>query len=407
MPSSPQDLTADDDGERDLAEEVMRRLSSHSGRFERDELKNEIARGGQGAVFKVWDTDLQRDLAMKIVVGQAPAPESGRAPTTDSKTLGRFLEEAQVTGQLDHPDIVPIHELGLDDEGRVDFTMKLVRGRELSEIFELVQKREEGWNLTRALELQSERQEKAGAPSCSPLMTMDGDVIGTPDYMPPEQAMGRLDLIGPASDVYSVGAMLYHLFTGQMPYALPGAKLNNDGILSRVQEEPPRSVACLAPELPAELVAICEKAMARQLSARYASKEELASDLQAYIEGRVVKAYGGGPFSEAKKWVKRNKALATQRANDRLRLSARQQLEDLVAEADELWPAVPEHIEAYEDWLVRARRLLAQLPNHGRMLEDLQAGARTTEDRWWHTQLTRPGSHEVTPWLPQRTTRTG
>ena len=87
---------------------------------------------------------------MKVVLGQADAA-TGDTPALDQQSLGRFLEEAQVTGQLDHPGIVPVHELGLDDEGRVFFTMKRVHGRDLATVFDLVRKGEEGWTLTRAI----------------------------------------------------------------------------------------------------------------------------------------------------------------------------------------------------------------------------------------------------------------
>ena len=537
------DLSGDGSSGTDLAGEVMRRLGEREARFGRYELKGEIARGGQGAVLRVWDADLRRELAMKVILGQADTHATGGTPPTNAKSLGRFLEEAQVTGQLDHPGIVPVHELGLDRDGRVYFTMKLVRGRDLAAIFELVHEGREGWTVTRALglmlkvceamayahykgvvhrdlkpanvmvgrfgavyvmdwglarlvdredgkdirvrpvglpptlEVQSDRQQQAQDPSSSPLFTMDGDVVGTPAYMPPEQALGRLQEVGPRSDVYAVGAMLYHLLTGQMPYVPRGAKPNAYAVWSRVQEGPPRPLAELAPDLPGELVAICEKAMARELAQRYASMEELAIDLRAFLEGRVVKAYGGGALVEARKWMQRNtalaaslaaamvlalgglgavgyvqaegrraadeqraraedserravaseaeareqariaaanEALARRRADDVLRLSALQQLDDLIAEADALWPAVPEHVAALEAWLGRAHELLAQLPQHVAKREELRArtgadpaltaaptatssatssakrGAlASNEDRWWEAQLTK------------------
>ncbi len=98
----------------------------------------------------MWDEDLRRNLAMKVILGKGDHI-TGETPSVDSKTLGRFLEEAQVTGQLDHPGIVPVHELGLDDQGQVYFTMKLVKGRDLKAIFDLVHEGKEGWTQTRAL----------------------------------------------------------------------------------------------------------------------------------------------------------------------------------------------------------------------------------------------------------------
>ena len=105
---------------------VLQRLEEQMDASERYEIQGEFARGGMGAILRVWDADLQRALAMKVILpSEAEDPDdAGEAKT---RSLARFLEEAQVTGQLDHPGIVPVHELGLDSNGRVYFTMKLVK----------------------------------------------------------------------------------------------------------------------------------------------------------------------------------------------------------------------------------------------------------------------------------------
>ncbi len=134
--------------------ELLRRLSDHSLKESRYTLEGEVARGGMGAILRVWDGDLRRHLAMKVILGRGDSPQSrsdGGTPQVEPTQLARFLEEAQVTGQLDHPGIVPVHELGLDSEGRVYFTMKLVKGRDLKHVFDLVFESKEGWNETRAL----------------------------------------------------------------------------------------------------------------------------------------------------------------------------------------------------------------------------------------------------------------
>ena len=145
----------------------------------------------------------------------------------------------------------------------------------------------------------------------SPLYTMDGDIVGTPAYMPPEQAEGRLEELGPRWDVYAVGAMLYHLVAGCMPYTQPGQAVNHMAILLRVQDGPPPHLAELAPDCPPELMAICEHAMQRDAQARYANMGELGRDLRAYLERRVVRAYAAGPVAQLRKWVERNRATAT------------------------------------------------------------------------------------------------
>jgi len=471
----------------DFSSEVLARLASDgSGRYR---IQAEVARGGQGAILRVWDEQLRRHLAMKVSLGRATASgASAPTPAADARSIGRFLEEAQITGQLDHPGIVPVHELGLDDQGRIFFTMKLVRGEELGSVFARVRAGEPGWTTTRAVslllracealsyahskrvihrdlkpanimvgrygevfvmdwglarvldspdgkdvrvrppaesaalttEVRSDRHQRAAAEADSPLVTMDGDVVGTPAYMSPEQASGDLERMGPPSDVYALGAMLYQLLTGQMPYITPGVRVNNFAVLSRVQEGPPASVTSLAPRAPSELVAICEKAMAHQPADRYPDMSALAEDLRAWLEGRVVTAYETGAVAELRKWVGRNRPLAaalaigvlalagglsaslvfkarsdrnavlaqqnaeqaTRRANDVLSLSAIQELKDLVDRADALWPATPARLADYDGWLAQARVLVdgsathPGLKDHEAKLAELRRRAR-------------------------------
>ena len=524
-----------DESEPVSPDEVLRRLSDYGQLGRRYQTQEEIARGGMGAILKVWDRSLSRHLAMKVILPRGDAPTTSQTRQTDSISLSRFLEEGQVTAQLDHPGIVPVHELGLDGEGRVYFTMKLVKGEDLRSILDKLKDGREGWTQTRVLgvllkvceamayahakgvihrdlkpgnvmvgrfgevyvmdwglarvqdredrkdlrilhaspttALRSERKDLADAAPDSPLMTMDGDVVGTPAYMPPEQALGHLDEMGAHSDVYAVGCILYHLLAGHMPYVKPGMRLSNHAVWYRVQEGPPESLRELAREAPSELVAICEKAMTRDWRKRYRDMGELAEDLRAFLEGRVVRAYQTGTLAELRKWMERNRGLAiaiavgilvllvgltaslilkeqsdrnalraeeSQRiAEERralaeqkekearesrdevLRLSASQRLADLVAEADGLWPAAPENLPPYEDWLARARALIAGLDpstdgsdrGYRMLLAELRARALPTteadvgaasgrsaakdpalrfvteEDRWWHGQL--------------------
>ncbi len=357
-----------------LPSELMDRLRAQGPHGTRYRMVGEVARGGMGVVFKVYDDDLRRTLAMKVVLDRNQT-SSREAPAVDVKTLGRFLEEAQVTGQLDHPGILPVHELGLASDGRVYFTMRLVKGVDLRTIYEYVHAGKDGWNQTRALGVllkvceamsyahdkgvihrdlkpanvmvgkfgevyvmdwglarvfgredkhdlrirpqpvstQSVHTDRRGTREetpDSPLITMDGDVVGTPVYMPPEQARGRLEQVGPRSDVYSLGAMLYHLLTGQMPFVPTGARASQHSILMRLLEGPPKPLHEVAPLTPPELAAICEKAMAREPAQRYADTQALGEDLRAYLEHRVVGAYEVGAWAEACKWVQRNKPLA-------------------------------------------------------------------------------------------------
>ncbi len=340
-------------------------------------IESELARGGMGAVFSAYDSDLRRRLALKVALRDGFALGSQQS---DSK-LSRFVEEAQITGQLDHPGIVPVHELGVDKEGRVFFTMRLVRGRDLKRIFELSWSGEENWTRTRVLHVllkvlealayahtkgvihrdlkpanvmvgrfgevyimdwgvarvmgsadardlrprpapttatisavRTDRREHVAADVESAVVTMDGEVIGTPAYMPPEQARCETEKMSPRSDVYSIGAMLYHLLTRQAPFTAPGVRVSPWVILLRVAEERPRPVsefgAEVGQEIEPELAAICEKAMQREPDLRYPTAEAMKADLEAFLENRVVSAYESGAFAQVRKWVARNRALA-------------------------------------------------------------------------------------------------
>jgi len=486
-------LEREADDEPTFSSELVRRLAARETSFGRYRIKGELARGGMGAVLRVWDEDLRRHLAMKVVLGKADPEAEGDTPAIDARSLGRFLEEAQVTGQLDHPGIVPIHELGVDPDGQCFFTMKLVRGRNLQRIIDEVHAGEGGWTLTRALgvvlkvcqamayahdkdvlhrdlkpsnvmvgrfgevyvmdwglarvlgqkdtknirirsredgqtlAVESDRRVFGDSTPDSPLITMDGDIIGTPAYMSPEQASGRLEELGPPSDVYSVGAILYHLLTGHSPYVAEGERVSGHTVLAMVLMGPPPPLHSAAREVPPELAAICDKAMARKAADRYPGTLALAEDLQAYLEGRVVRAWRSGPWIEARKWVRRNRplaaaaaaalllalgglgstayvqstghrrladtnrrlreanakasamameasarareaaesaALAEEREAKVLRLSDALQLRELVAEANELWPPHPDQVDDFQDWLDRAFELEEHLPQH-------------------------------------------
>jgi serine/threonine protein kinase/tetratricopeptide (TPR) repeat protein len=333
----------------------------------------EVARGGMGAILKVWDEALDRPLAMKVILSrEGVVGESGPGVEGDVR-LARFLEEAQVTGRLDHPNIVPVHELGHDDQGGYYFTMRLVQGQDLKRIFELLEDGKEGWTRTRALGVLLKVCEAmayahasgvihrdlkpgnimvgaygevyvmdwglaksvgaedgrdirirdpqtgeagpspsgiSGRPDGSPLITTEGDIIGTPAYMSPEQARGQLDRIDRRSDVYAVGAILYQLLTGRIPYTEPGVGIDGCTVWKSILKGPPPPVHTLAGDVPPQLEAICERAMARDPDKRYRDMGDMAEDLRAFLENRVVNAYRTGPWVEFLMWVRRNRALA-------------------------------------------------------------------------------------------------
>lgn len=474
--------------------EKIRRLGAPTERYARGD---EIGRGGMGSVHQVVDHLLERSLAMKVL-GAGIHSTHSLTPRSDDRSLGRFLEEALITARLDHPYIVPVHDLGLDAQGRVYFAMKRVNGEDLRKIFDRIREGVNGWTTTRGLQivlkvceamayahakqivhrdlkpanvmvgpfgevyvmdwglarlldrpdtkdvrirpeasadLRSPRRERQAESPAAPLVTMDGDVVGTPSYMPLEQAEGNLAAIGPRADVYAIGAMLYHLVSGHPPYVGVDEAITPRIILDRVKARSPRPLHELAPEAPAELIAIIEKAMARDANNRYADMKTLAADLQAYLDVRVVSAYETGAIAELKKWVQRNPALATAavalmlvlagataivtqqnleveaknvevtqqknfaeaRKAEFDQLAGRVFLERAIEREKDLYPAWPEKIPAIETWLATdVNRLLVLKPILESTLADLRTRSLSiTDDEREHDRTTHPKFSEL------------
>jgi serine/threonine protein kinase len=351
--------------------EELSRLHARGG-HKRYRIEGEIARGGQGAVMRIWDSDLKRHLAMKLTLGRVTSSSAGdgasptpgsSTPPLDSRTIHRFLNEAKITGQLDHPGIVPIHELGVDDDGQAYFTMKLVKGHSLHEIFHRHRQGDPKWTTQRCVSLllkateavayahskgiihrdlkpanimvgeygevyvmdwgmarvlgpganAGESREGAGTPSESaiqPLVTQEGGVFGTPAYMPPEQARGEVSKLDERSDVYALGAVLYELLAGHAPYKDLVDGPEGLRIIGMITDRAPTPVDAIAESAHPELVAIANKAMERRRESRYISATDLLNDIRAHFEGRVVSAYEFGVIPELRKWVRRNGRLA-------------------------------------------------------------------------------------------------
>jgi hypothetical protein len=309
------------------------------------------ARGGSRRVWVAWDHHLDRKVALK-----EPLPEWADRPDLRQ----RFLDEARITGQLDHPGIVPVHDLaGADGDRPPHYTMRLVKGRSLDEAVQAYHQRRRAGQaqpLERAALLQAFVQvcqtvayahdrgaihrdlkgsnvvlgdygevivldwglaKLLGRPEGStplPAVALDpaeahppslpGAVLGTPSYMAPEQAAGRQDLVDRRTDVYGLGAMLYEVLTGRPPFA--GADLEE--VRRQVRTAPPADPRAVCPSAPPALAAVCLRALAKEPGQRYASALELAEEVRRWPADEPVRAYREPWGRWLARWGRRHRA---------------------------------------------------------------------------------------------------
>jgi serine/threonine-protein kinase len=311
------------------------------------------AKGGLGAVFVALDLELHREVALKqILEGQADNPVS----------RCRFLLEAEITGGLEHPGIVPVYGLGTYANGQPYYAMRFIRGESLKgaidrfhagpfgsrdlELRKLLRRFLDvcnaidyahtrgvlhrdlkpnniivgnhgetlvvDWGLAKALgrtdaEVGPQPEERPLVPFLSngSAETIPGSALGTPAYMSPEQARGDLERLGPASDVYSLGATLYCLLTGKPPFEGDDARVLLRGVELGDFPHPRR----LDPAIDRALEAVCLKTMAREPEDRYATPRALADDLECWMADEPVTAWREPLARRARRWTRRNRSL--------------------------------------------------------------------------------------------------
>ena len=289
------------------------------------ELLEEIARGGMGVVYKARQVNLNRVVALKMILAGQLASE---------EEVQRFRTEAESAANLDHPGIVPIYEIG-QHESQHFFSMGYVEGQSLAdrvrngplppkEAAELTKKIAEAIAFAhsrnvihRDLKPANVLLDQNGEPKVTDFglarktdndsgMTRTGAVMGTPSYMPPEQAAGKTSEVGPLSDVYSLGAILYCLLTGRPPFQAA----NPLDTLLQVMEREPVSVSTINPEIQRDLETICHKCLQKEPFKRYASARELAEDLGRWLRGEPIYARAISSTERAYRWVRRNPVIS-------------------------------------------------------------------------------------------------
>lgn len=272
------------------------------------ELLEEIGRGGMGVVFRARQISLDRGVAVKMIL---------RGRLASDEDLRRFLSEASATARLQHPNIVPVYEVG-DVDGRPFFSMKLLSGltladrlasgpmpeREAAKLMAAVARaigfaHRQGV-VHRDLKPSNILIDVDSTPMVSDFglakrfgvetdLTRSGIVIGTPSYMSPEQASGRRENIGPASDIYSLGCVLYHALTGRPPFVADSAM----ELVMLVLEQDPTPPRALRPRLDRDLELIVIRCLQKPPDLRYETADELADDLEAYLRDEQITSCTG------------------------------------------------------------------------------------------------------------------
>src|SRR5881397_3094487 len=306
-----------------LAEDEVRDTHWRVGNYE---ILEEIGRGGMGVIYRARQRHSRRIVALKRILSYH---------ADSQETLVRFRREDEAAAKLDHPNILPIYEVGENEDGLPSFSMKFASGGSLvdagpalrkeprrsvalmAKVARAVQYAHAHRILHRDLKPGNILLDGRGEPLVSDFglakwldtpsdLTQTLTIFGTPGYIAPEQANGSAAKLTPAADIYSLGAILFNLLTGRAPFLGEHAL----AVIQQATEKPAPKVRSLTPTLDRDLETICAKCLEREPSARYRSAGELAEDLERWLEGRHIIARPVSAPVRALRWSRRNPLVA-------------------------------------------------------------------------------------------------
>jgi len=314
--------------DKEAFKEILATVNSRDGDWHIAEyaIIHEIARGGMGVVYQAREPHSGRIVALKCVL-------AGQGET--DHILARFRREAETAARLEHPNIVPIYQVGETEDGSPYYTMKyaaagsLLQARRpllehprqsaalMVKVARAVHYAHENGVLHRDLKPGNILLDSHGEPlvtdfglarceAVSSYLTRSLASFGTPGYIAPEQADGPAANLTPAADVYSLGAILFELLTGRTPFVGENAFT----VMKQSALERAPKVRSLTPQVDRDLEIICDRCLEREPADRYQSAAELADDLQSWLDDRPIRARAPGPWRQTRRWIRRNRLLA-------------------------------------------------------------------------------------------------